>query len=258
MAVIRYKEELKLTEHPDWAQRFWNALVPLKDRVVEHPLFVEMGQGSLSLERFRDALLHFYPLVENFPKYMGLALAKTRAGRLPGHEDTKNWLIGNIKIEQRHAYWYQDWAAGFGLDLHRLENTTPPPAMDAVNQFLWTTGHQGTLEESIAATNLAIEWATGEWSQRVVAGVKHYADQGRAEINRHTMAWLRAHASYDDAHPHEAMELIKRLAVDEPARQRAFTASRRGLEYYLLALDDCYKQAGKRVSAVPPALAEGH
>ena len=51
--------------------------------------------------------------------------------------------------------------------------------------------------------------------------MKHYAEQGSANINRHTMAWLRAHASYDDAHPHEAMELVKRLAVDQPARQRA-------------------------------------
>ena len=254
MGVARYKDALTLTEHPSWAQRFWDALVPLKDRVVDHPLFVEMGEGRLSLERFQDALLHFYPLVENFPKYMGLALAKTRAGRAPGHEDTKNWLIGNIRIEQRHAYWYQDWAAGFGLSRERLETTTPPPAMDAVNQFLWTTGHQGTLEESIAATNLAIEWATGEWSQRVVAGVKHYAEQGRAEINRHTMAWLRAHASYDDAHPHEAMELIKLLAVDEPSRRRAFTAARRGLEYYLLALDDCYRHSGERAATELPGL----
>ena len=80
MAVARYKQALTLTEHAPWAQRFWDALVPLKDRVARHPLFVEMGDGSLSLGRFRDALLHFYPLVENFPKYMGLALAKTRPG----------------------------------------------------------------------------------------------------------------------------------------------------------------------------------
>lgn len=241
MAIARYKEALQLTDHAPWAQRFWDALVPLKDRVASHPLFVEMGEGSLALNRFRDALLHFYPLVEHFPKYMALALAKTRPGTCPGHEETKNWLIGNIKVEQRHAYWYQDWAAGFGLDLATLESSPTPAAMDAINHYLWTMGHQGTLEESIAATNLAIEWATGEWSQRVVAGMTHYAEQGRAEITRHTLAWLRAHATYDDAHPHEAMELIKRLALDEPTRQRAFAAARRGLEYYLMALDDCYR-----------------
>ncbi|MBA4723237.1 MAG: iron-containing redox enzyme family protein [Alcanivorax sp.] len=256
MSVARYKEALQLTDHEPWAQHFWQALVPYKDQVVEHPLFVEMGEGTLAPERFRDALLHFYPLVENFPKYMGLALAKTRPGIFPGHEESKNWLIGNIKVEQRHAHWYQDWAAGFGIDQSILENTVPPAAMDAVNHYLWSIGERGTLEESIAATNLAIEWATGEWSQRVVKGMTHYAEQGVAEINRHTMAWLRAHASYDDAHPHEAMELIKRVAMEPESRRRAFTAARRGLEYYLLALDDCYRMGGERAEEQTPEFNE--
>ncbi|ASK33988.1 TenA family transcriptional regulator [Alloalcanivorax mobilis] len=256
MAIARYKQALELTPHAPWAQRFWDALVPLKDRVAGHPLFQEMGEGALSLPRFRDALLHFYPLVEHFPKYMGLALAKTRPGLYPGHEETRNWLIGNIKVEQRHAYWYQDWAAGFGLALAELEQVRPPAAMNAINHYLWDVGHQGSLDESIAATNLAVEWATGEWSQHVVSGMQHYAEQGQASITRHTLAWLRAHASYDDAHPHEAMELVKRLATDEPARQRAFAAAQRGLEYYLLALDDCYQQGEQRTAQTAPDLGE--
>ncbi len=245
MRAANYKKALEITPHSAWAQAFWDELVPLKDKVVHHPLFVEMAGGSLTLPRFRSALLNFYPLVENFPKYMGLNLAKTRPGRLPGHEEAKNWLIGNIKIEQRHAYWYQDWAMGFGLTLHDLEFVDPPAAMDAVNHYLWSIGRQATLEEGIAATNLAIEWATGEWSQSVVKGMKAYEEQGVATINRHSMAWLRAHASYDDDHPHEAMELIKLICVDEEARDRAHRAAFKGLEYYIHALDYCYESAAE-------------
>ncbi|MZR61631.1 TenA family transcriptional regulator [Alcanivorax sp. DP30] len=243
MRAANYKKALEITEHSPWAQQFWDELVPIKDKVVHHPLFEEMGSGSLSLPRFRSALLNFYPLVENFPKYMGLNLAKTRPGRLPGHEEAKNWLIGNIKIEQRHAYWYQDWAMGFGLTLRELEFVDPPAAMDAVNHYLWSMGRESSLEEGIAATNLAIEWATGEWSQSVVKGMKAYEEQGVATINRHSMAWLRAHASYDDDHPHEAMELVKLICVDEGGRERAFKAATKGLEYYLHALDYCYQSA---------------
>ena len=242
MRAANYKKALELTAHSPWAQQFWDDLVPLKDRVVRHPLFEEMAAGSLSLPRFRSALLNFYPLVENFPKYMGLNLAKTRPGRHAGHEEAKNWLIGNIKIEQRHAYWYQDWAMGFGITLRDLEFVEPPAAMDAVNHFLWNMGHQGTLEEGIASTNLAIEWATGEWSQSVVKGMKAYQENGVATINRHSMAWLRAHASYDDDHPHEAMELIKLVCEDEAQKERAFAAASRGLEYYIQALDYYYDQ----------------
>ncbi len=239
MRALHYKKKLELTEHTDWARDFWEALVPLKDRVVSHPLFSEMAAGELSPERWRRALLGFYPLVENFPKYMGLNLAKVQRG-VPGHEEAKLWLIDNIKVEQRHAYWYQDWAAGFGISLAELDSYRPSPAMDAVNNYLWDVDRNASLEEGIAATNLAIEWATGEWSQQVVKGMKHYAETGVAEVNRHTMAWLRAHASYDDDHPHEAMELIKRIARTPHAQQQALEAARRGLQYYLLALQECY------------------
>ncbi|EKF74873.1 coenzyme pqq synthesis protein C [Alcanivorax hongdengensis A-11-3] len=241
MRAAQYKKALELTEHSPWAQQFWDDLVPLKNQVVEHPVFVEMAEGSLSQPRFRCALLNFYPLVENFPKYMALNLAKTRPGRQPGHEEAKNWLIENIKIEQRHAYWYQDWAMGFDISLEELNHVSPPAAMDAVNNYLWSMGHQASLEEGIAATNLAIEWATGEWSQSVVKGMESYQERGIATINRHSMAWLRAHASYDDEHPHEAMELVKRLAVDDERRDKAFKAAKRGLEYYIVALDHCYQ-----------------
>lgn len=239
MRAIQYKKKLELTEHSGWSRRFWDELIPLKDRVAEHPLFTEMAAGVLSPARFRRALLNFYPLVENFPKYMALNLAKVRRG-VPGHEPAKLWLIDNIKVEQRHVYWYQDWAAGFGIALPELDDVQPAPAMDAVNNYLWQVGERGSLEEGIAATNLAIEWATGEWTRHVAKSMAAYGEAGIAEINRHTMAWLRAHATYDDAHPYEAMELIKRIAVTDAAQQRALNAARRGLEYYLLALEDCY------------------
>lgn len=240
MRAAQYKKKLELTPHDGWAQLFWEALVPLKDKVVHHPVFAEMGRGELSPERWRRALLNFYPLVENFPKYMGLNLAKVRRG-VPGHEEAKLWLIDNIKVEQRHAYWYQDWANGFGISLAELDAARPSPAMDAVNHYLWDMGRSASLEEGIAATNLAIEWATGEWSQHVVKGMQAYAEAGVADINRHTMAWLRAHASYDDEHPHEAMELVKRIARTPEQQQRALQAAQRGLEYYILALEDCYR-----------------
>ncbi|MDF1780610.1 MAG: iron-containing redox enzyme family protein [Alcanivoracaceae bacterium] len=239
MRAAQYKKKLELSEHTDWAQDFWDSLVPFKDKVVAHPVFSEMASGQLSSERWRRALLNFYPLVENFPKYMALNLAKVRRG-VPGHEEAKLWLIDNIKVEQRHAYWYQDWAAGFGIELSELDSVQPSAGMDAVNNYLWQVGSFGSLEEGIAATNLAIEWATGEWSQQVVKGMQAYAESGVAEINRHTMTWLRAHASYDDEHPHEAMELVKRIALTPEAQKSALGAARRGLEYYILALEDCY------------------
>ncbi len=248
--TAREKEEhyghIERTEHPAWAQQFWDDLIPFKDRIARHPLFTEMGAGELSLARFRHALLNFYPLVGNFPHYMALTLAKSWQTSVPGVLETRDWLINNIKIEQRHLYWYRDWAGGFGITEEMLDTVVPPAAMDAVNHFLWHVNLRGSIAEGIAATNLAIEWATGDWTVSVVHGMKTYAERGEARIDRRSMAWLRAHAHYDDAHPYEAMELVKKLCGDDVAlQQRAFAAAQRGMEYYLLALDDCYAKGAE-------------
>jgi pyrroloquinoline quinone (PQQ) biosynthesis protein C len=233
-----YAEELTLTPHPDWARRFWDDLVPLKSRVAEHAIFTSMAQGTLPPEQFRYCLAYFYPLVENFPKFMGMMLGKCRPG-VPGHEQARSWLMSNMRVEERHAAWYRDWAAGFGVSRSEIEQARPPAAMDAVNYYLWQLCHAAPLAEAIGAVNLAIEWATGEWTQQVVKGMREYDKRGEARVDRRTMAWLRAHAHYDDAHPHEAMELIKRLAHTDEERQNAFLATERGLEYYLLGLEQC-------------------
>lgn len=242
MTVLKNELGLEITAHSLWAQQFWDELMPAKERVSEHPLFIDMANGTLSIECFRAALLNFYPLVAHFPSYMALALSKAIHFQEPGVEESRDWLIHNIKIEERHLVWYRDWAGGFGLSVEQLNTVTPPPAMNAVNHFLWSVNYRGHLAECIAATNLAIEWATGDWTLHVYDGIKKYQDHPDVQINRRSLAWLRAHAHYDDLHPYEAMELIKRLCDHRPELQRkAFAAAREGLEYYALALDECYK-----------------
>jgi pyrroloquinoline quinone (PQQ) biosynthesis protein C len=233
-------DTLTLTEHPPWAKAFWNSLEHFKAKVADHPFFNEMASGTLDVNCFRHALLNFYPLVANFPHYMGLTLSHTTDIRAPGMLAARDWLIGNIRIEQRHLFWYRDWAKGFGISDEQLDNVQPPAAMDAVNHYLWNMNAKASVAEAIAATNLAIEWATGEWSRKVVSGMREYAKTGQAVIDRRTMAWLRAHAHYDDHHPHEAMELIKMLCTDDATRESARYAAQRGMEYYLMALDDCF------------------
>lgn len=97
------------------------------------------------------------------------------------------------------------------------------------------------LAEGIAATNLAIEWATGDWTINVYKGISAYSEIDGVEISSRTLAWLRSHAMYDDAHPHEAMELIKLLADGDTAMQQRAFAAAEGFAYYKLALDDCYQ-----------------
>ncbi|MEC7119579.1 MAG: iron-containing redox enzyme family protein [Pseudomonadota bacterium] len=236
------KQALACTTHPEWAQKFWDDLVPLKDQVAQHPLFQHMAAGTLHLACFRHALLNFYPLVSRFPSYMALNLAKAIHFEQAGVTEARNWLIQNIKVEENHLYWYRDWALGFGITEDEMNHVKPSAAMNAVNHYLWSVNHRLGLAEGIAATNLAIEWATGDWTIQVYKGIKAYTDLDHVDISNRTLAWLRAHAMYDDTHPYEAMELVKLLAQDDPdMQQSAFDAAADGLAYYRLALDDCYQ-----------------
>ncbi|ENV48513.1 hypothetical protein P255_00015 [Acinetobacter brisouii CIP 110357] len=245
MTVLKNELTLEITPHSMWAQKFWDELIPAKERVSQHPVFIGMANGTLKLECFRAALLNFYPLVAQFPSYMALALAKATQFNEAGVVPTRDWLIQNIKVEERHLTWYRDWAGGFGLTVDQLDHVTPPPAMNAVNHYLWSINHRGSLAECLAATNLAIEWATGDWSSHVYKGIHNYQNHPDVKIDKRSLAWLRAHAHYDDIHPYEAMELIKRLCEGKPElQQKAFHAAREGLEYYALALDECYKLQG--------------
>ena len=243
MATARkYEEELKITSHYGWSQQFWDDLIPVKDQISQHPFFQEMAAGTLNISAFRYALLNFYPLVAQFPAFMGLALAKIIHFQEPGMTEARSWLIQNITVEERHLHWYQDWAHGFGITLDELKTVRPPVSMNAINHFLWDINHRGNLAESLAATNLAIEWATGDWTLQVYKGMEAYAQFNGVEISKRSLAWLRAHAHYDDLHPYEAMELIKRICHDKIEwQEKAFLAAKEGLEYYILALDDCYQ-----------------
>jgi len=212
-----------------------------KEKVVHHPLFVMMGEGNLPLETFRKTLLNFYPLVENFPKFMALNLAKTRCHK-PGHEAAKLWLIANIKVEQNHAKWYRQWCKGFGLHEDDVVNVAPPPAMEAVVHYLWNTCTNGSVPMCFGAANVGIEWATGEWSFNVVKGVQSYIDRGIVSgADKTIMTWLQAHAEYDDVHPYEAMELVVKCADSELDITEAIAATRRSIEYYIHALDECLR-----------------
>lgn len=233
--------KINITPNTGWAKEFWDNLIPFKDQVVNHVYFQEMEKTALSVDRAKRGFVDFYPLIENFPKYMALNLPKTHTGKKQGHLEARFWIMQNMKVEQKHADWWVDWAASMDVSREELDYADPSPLMDAINNYLWYVNTYGSLAEGIAATNLAIEWATGEWVIRTLPGVKAYAEKGFANMNSRALSWMNAHATYDDKHPYEAMEVIKLCAENEEDQKNAFRAAQRALEYYVIALNDCYE-----------------
>ena len=233
---------IEITSHPEWVKAFLKFLEPFKDRVVKHRTFKDISSGALTVRQFQEALINFYPLVESFPQYMGLNLSKVPAGNSEWSDKTRYWLIANMNQERRHTKWWKNFAKGFGVSEASLrEEIFPPPEMDAVNNYLWRISVRGSLAEGISAVNFAIEGPTGEWTRSVVAGMAKYRNVPGVIINDRTLEWITAHASYDDKHPYEALEIIKACTTTEEQQEKVKMAAKRSLEYYAMALDACYE-----------------
>ena len=231
---------IKITDHPAWVIEFLEFLAPYRKNIVNHRLFCDITARRLPPSRFREALINFYPLIETFPKFMALNLTKVPMSGVVAKQ-TRDWLITNIRQERIHADWWKNFAYGFRVPRKRMScEISPPPEIDALNNYLWETCMRGSLCEGISAANFAIEGPTGEWTKNAVPAIASYDGLDGIRITKKTLRWATAHAEYDDRHPAEALELVKMLAVTVPDQNRAKQAAKRAMEYYALALDAVY------------------
>lgn len=232
---------IKLTPHPDWVLELIDYLRPYNERVVNSTFFEAIRGGTLSRRQFQGALINFYPLIESFPQFMSLNLVKLPACGSKWSRKTRLWLMLNLNVERRHADWWRNFAAGFGVSEEELNACiAPPPEIEAINHYLWHVSERGSLAEGISAVNYAIEGPTGEWTKSLRDTFKGYAGVDGIEINKRTMQWVTAHASYDDKHPHQALEIVKAYATTPEEQRKVRQAARRSMEYYALALEASY------------------
>lgn len=228
------KATLRPTPHPAWCESMLTALQPEWRAVIDAPLFAEGAKGSLSEDGWRKLILDFFCIIEAFPKYMGVTLAKTTYGRRAGDFLARDWLIGNIRVEALHVQWYLQWAEGHGLSADDLIAHRPGPEVAALYEWLWSVAHRGTLAEAIGAINYAVEGLTGELCREVLPAFRErYGAKHRA------LQWLMAHAEYDDAHPSEALEIVKQ-ACDPSDTAGVESAIRRSLELFARGARSCY------------------
>jgi pyrroloquinoline quinone (PQQ) biosynthesis protein C len=237
-------ERLIRTTHPSWINEMLVAHTGAWRAVVHATPFEETIAGPFPRAGWRQILLDFFSLVEAFPKYLGLCLAKTTYGQRPRDSVVRAWFIDNIQVESLHVKWYLDWAAAYSISPEELFAHRAIPEVAALAEWLWSISYRGTLAESVAAVNFAIEGTTGEWCQRALP-----AFQAELGLGSRSTTWLRAHGRYDDEHHHEALEIMKIYAESPRERQLCASAVLRSLELFASALEASFRAGGLRVSA---------
>lgn len=234
-----------LAAYPPWVQEIVADVQGLKASVAAHRLFELMRDALLPSHAGANFFIRVWPVIEQFPQYMGRNLAKLQFGA-PGHDLARVFLTRNVRVEQSHADYWVDWAAASGVTRDALLRGSPAAASAALSHWCWYICDRGSLAEAVAATNYAIEGATGEWAQ-LVCSSDRYASSLPEEKRKSGMRWLRAHAHYDDAHPWEALEIVSSVLGGHPGPREVeliHTAIRRSYDYMRILLDDCLADLG--------------
>lgn len=230
------KRELAETPHPAWVEEMIADLRPDWEGVLASPVFTSTAADGVSDETWRTIVKEFFCVVEAFPKYMGVHLGRTTYGKRDGDLLARDWLIGNIRTEALHAQWFIDWGVSLGLTEDEIIDHRPGPEVASLYEFLWSVAYRGSIAEAFGAVNFAIEGTTGEWTRLVMP-----AFRDRLPDDKYGLMWLAEHAEYDDAHPREALELIKLTVRDDDDRAAVKEATRRSLELFRRGFDACVR-----------------
>lgn len=204
-----------LTSYPQWAQDMVQECDRVKQTVTDHELWAMMNEGTLGIAGTTNFMTGIWPVIERFPGYMSHSLLKTRFGRSAGDDLARRWLVRNIRVEQNHAEYWLHWAEGAGVSREQVLHGSPPKGTQTLAHWCEEVSCQDTLAAGVAATNYAVEGATGEWSQLIYASTS-YAKSFPDESRKRSLRWLQLHAAYDDTHPWEALEIVCTLMGTAP------------------------------------------
>lgn len=217
----RFERSGPLTEassYPQWAQDMIGGCADAQDEVIRHELWSKMGKCELLPGQTANVMVGLWPLIEGFPGYMARSLLKTRYGRSDGDNLARRWLVRNIRVEQNHAQYWLDWAEGSGVPRETVMNGPSPRGTQVLADWCLECSAGDTLAAGVAATNYAVEGATGCVAQRVYES-EVYRSSFPNPSRKASLRWLEVHAAYDDQHPWEALEIVCTILGTDPDPQ---------------------------------------
>lgn len=226
-------------QYPQWLVDVVKETNETAKVVANHEAWQRFSDGTIPEKQHHALLTGFWPLIERFPQYLALNLLKCSYGSDAPLKQARGWLIKNLRIEQRHAEMYRDWAVAAGVPEHALFHCSRPAAATAITDWCWHVCEADGLAEGMAATNFAIEGVTGEWTQMVWESPDYKLFFPEPQRKK-AMRWIQAHAAYDDAHPVEALDIIYALLGDQPDTRSVYRVQRaiqKSYDLYRLALD---------------------
>src|SRR5258708_24783758 len=183
----------EFSPHPQWIDSLHGYVRPCWDELLQGEWAEWVASTRLSISEMRGWILQIYPFIHAFPKFLAEALIKVE------DDESRSFLIDNIRVEKAHAEHWIWMGKGFGLekeDMLALAEGNRPVLRDvqSLTEWLWYINTKGTMAEAVAATSFAIEGIAGDIARKVTAGLEAYLDQPRGDVGPQTSQGFRADA----------------------------------------------------------------
>lgn len=125
---------------------------PLWQTIHRHPFVTGIGDGTLSIDRFRYYMCQDYLFLIDYSRVLALAVAKSPALDVMGRfADLLNATL-NTEMDLHRGF-----AAKFGISNKALETTRHAPTCRAYTNFLLEVAWSGSFGE-VAAAMLPCQW----------------------------------------------------------------------------------------------------
>ena len=155
---------------------------PVWEQIFRHPFVTGLGDGTLSLDRFKFYLRQDYLFLIDYARV--LAVASAKAPDLDGMTRFADLLHATLADEMD---LHRRYCAGFGISETQLERTEAAPGTSGYANYLLSVAYQGTIKE-IAAALLPCQWGYCE------IGLKLAAEGDTSESNRYA-EWIETYSS---------------------------------------------------------------
>jgi pyrroloquinoline quinone (PQQ) biosynthesis protein C len=245
----------EISSYPQWAQDVVGECEHGKQAVVSHELWDVIRDGTCGHECITNFMVGSWAAIERFPAYMAQSLLKTRYGRSAGDDLARRWLVRNIRVEQNHAEYWLHWAEGHGVSRESVLHGSAPIGTQTLARWCSEICDRGSLAAGIAASNYAVEGATGEWAQCLYESPQ-YTESFPVETRKATLRWLQLHAAYDDTHPWEALEIVCTLLGNSPSSAEVTHIAecvKRSYMSMCIVMDSCLKPSWAAETVYEPA-----
>ncbi|MFF2484710.1 thiaminase II [Paenibacillus sp. NPDC058071] len=206
-----------------FSARLYKAAGEIWQKSHEHPFLKELGEGSLSAERFVYYLKQDYVYLIDYAKMFAYGSVKATDLDTIAKMSALSYSTLNTEMELHRQY-----AAKFGVSREELEGTKPSPTTTAYTGYLLNVAAQGSLADVVSAVLPCM------WSYREI-GVK-LAELPERLTHPLFGEWVAMYSSTEFGELTEwTIDLMDRLAegLSEPERERLIghfvTASK--LEY---------------------------